>query len=193
MSSKIPFSGCSLNVFVIVIVLMFVLLIVFCWPDHHCDQMSQSSKVSKITLWRCSLNVFVIVFVFVFLVVFLLVRLWFRMTPINFARFRFGLEGWKDVNQEQWIGHNSHKGRLRVARAAKNIMTLWFDSDWTWNCDDLQDPLPPLVGTQAPQQLRQLRCIWSTNNMTCASGHQYILQIGTNYVDIETMGSTSVP
>ena len=120
-------------------------------------------------------------------------KLWNLVTPISFARFRFGLEGWKDVNQEQWIGHNSHKGRLRVARAAKNIMTLWFDSDWTWNCDDLQDPLPPLVGTQAPQQLRQLRCIWSTNNMTCASGHQYILQIGTNYVDIETMGSTSVP
>ena len=69
MSSKIPFSGCSLNVFVIVIVLMFVLLIVFCWPDHHCDQMSQRSKVTQIALWRCSQNIFVIVFVFVFLLV----------------------------------------------------------------------------------------------------------------------------
>ena len=58
-----------LGTFVIVIVLMFVLLIVFCWPDHHCDQMSQRSKVTQIALWRCSQNIFVIVFVFVFLLV----------------------------------------------------------------------------------------------------------------------------
>ena len=54
---------------------------------------------------RCFLNVFVIVFVIVFVfvivVVFLLVRSCFLMTPINFAGFRFGLEGRKALNPTQ--------------------------------------------------------------------------------------------
>ena len=72
--------------------------------SHRSDQMSQRPKVSKIALWMC-LNVFVIVivfvFAFVFVVVFLLVRSCFFMTPISFARFRFGLQGWKALNPTQ--------------------------------------------------------------------------------------------
>ena len=89
---------------------------------HHSDQMSQWLKVPKIALWRCSLNVFVIVIVFVFVfVVVLLVRSCFCMTPISFARFRFGLEGRKALNPtqsvSQWV---SYQGRPRDARTAKN-------------------------------------------------------------------------
>ena len=64
MSSKIPLWGCSLNVFVIVIVFVFAFLIGFVGQvmfSHHSDQMSQRSKVSK---------KFVIVIVFVFAFVF---------------------------------------------------------------------------------------------------------------------------
>ena len=60
---------------------------------HHSDQMSQSSKVSNIALWRCSLNVYVIVFVIVivivvvFVVVFLLVRSCFLIALIKWPPF----------------------------------------------------------------------------------------------------------
>ena len=47
--------------------------------------------------------VFVFVFVFVFVIVFLLVRSCFLMTPINFAGFRFGLEGRKALNPTQSV------------------------------------------------------------------------------------------
>ena len=57
--------------------------------SHRSDHMSQSSKVSKIALWRHSLNVFVIIFVivivivFLFVNVFLFVRLCFLITLIK--------------------------------------------------------------------------------------------------------------
>ena len=92
--SKIALWRCSLNVFVIVFVFVFVivfLLVRSCF-FHHSDQMSQRSTVSKIDV---IVFVIVFVFVFVFVVVFLLVRSCFSMTPISFARFRFGLEGQK--------------------------------------------------------------------------------------------------
>ena len=79
---------------------------------------NQWPKVPKIVL---NVFVIVIVFAFFFVVVFLLVRSCFRMTPINFARFRFGLEGRKALNPtqsvSQWV---SYQGRPRDARTAKN-------------------------------------------------------------------------
>ena len=112
------FSKCICHCHCLCLCLCHYLFVGHVMFSHHSDYMSQRSKLSKIALWRCSLNVFVIVFVFVFVVVFfLLVRSCFRMTPINFARFRsphtvgptvlwffrFGQEGWKALNPTQWM------------------------------------------------------------------------------------------
>ena len=89
--------------------------------------MSQRSKVSLIALWRYSLNVivFVFVFAFVFVVVFLLVRSCFFMTPISFARFWFGLEGFES-NTRTKQSVIDDQGRPRAARAAKNYKYSHF-------------------------------------------------------------------
>ena len=84
--SKIPFGGSSLNVFVIIIVLIFVFLVVFVGHvmfSQHYDHISQRSKVSKVALWWCSLNVFVIVIVLLVVFVFLLARSCFLITLIK--------------------------------------------------------------------------------------------------------------
>ena len=137
--SKIALWRCSLNVFVIVFVFciclrrcLFVGQVMF---SHHSDHMSQRSKVSKIALWRYSLNIIVIVivfvFAFVFVVMFLFVRSCFFMTPISFARFRFGLKGFESITANM---HNNDKGRHRAARAAKNDARRFLNFLWFWFC-----------------------------------------------------------
>ena len=76
--------------------------------SHHSDQMSQSSEVSKIALWRYSLNVIVIAFVFVFAFVFLLCFCWsghVSSWPPSVLQ-DFGLV-WKALNPIQSICQNS--------------------------------------------------------------------------------------
>ena len=79
--------------------------------SYHIGWSTLRSKVLKIAIWKCSLNVFVIVFVFVFVFVIVFwsgqARSCFLMPPIDFARFRFGLECWKALNPTQSICHNS--------------------------------------------------------------------------------------
>ena len=94
----------------------------FCWSGHV-----SSPLWSNVSMVKSSLNVFfiIIVFVFVFVVVFLLVRSCSCMTPKNFARFRFGMEGWKALNPTQsvseWV---SYQGRPRAAK--KNLQSLYW-------------------------------------------------------------------
>ena len=61
--SRVVLWGCSLNIFVIVIVLAFV--IVFFWSGHVSSSLwsdvSHGSQVSGVTLWVCFLNVWVFV------------------------------------------------------------------------------------------------------------------------------------
>ena len=51
------------------------------------------------------------------------------MTPISFARFRFGLEGFESITMSESM---SYQGRPRAARAAKNDMLtleIYIDID----------------------------------------------------------------
>ena len=118
-----------LNVFVFVIV---VLLDRSCFHITLVKCLNQWSKSLKIALWACSLQVFVIVivivfvFVFVFVVVFLLVRSCFRMTPINFARFQFGLEGRKALNPTQWVSQSITKVGLELLGQLKKHKNKLF-------------------------------------------------------------------
>ena len=97
--------------------------------SHHSDEMFQMSKVSEIILWRCSLNVFVI-FIVIFIVnVFVFVFV-FLMTPISFARFRFGLEGRKALKpicqNSEWVSEWVTKVGLELLGQLKKMENVHY-------------------------------------------------------------------
>ena len=95
-------------------------------PQPTCSWKSESENLTRRGGAKKCVNqwieihfvfVFVIVFVFasVFVIVFLLGRSCFLMTPITFARFRFGLEGFESITANM---HNSiNQSMPRAARA----------------------------------------------------------------------------
>ena len=72
------------------------------------------------------------------------------ITPINFPRFRFGLEGWNALNPTQWLCKNvSDGGSNWTARTVKNYYTNIHQ--WNMSMSTMTNwPCPPCPRAPCP-------------------------------------------